>query len=101
MVDVKIEDFTAEQAKELGLVDAIKRGEVKITGTYEIKQDGEFCVDQNNFVFTDKFGKLRAGKFETNTDVIFFQNYFPDVKDKMWSIVLLLNWIIQKTRENE
>ena len=64
MINFKEELFTAQTAVDAGLIEAIKRGEVKITGSYELTPDGFLLYQQNNFVFTDKFGNLRCGKFK-------------------------------------
>lgn len=70
MIDLQVELFTAQAAVEAGLIDAIKRGETKITGSYEFTRDGFLNFEQRNFVFKDKFGNLRCGKFtETFHDI--------------------------------
>lgn len=63
MTDLKLEIFTAQEAADAGLIEAIKRGETKITGSYELTADGFLIYEQNNFLFTDKTGKLRCGRF--------------------------------------
>lgn len=63
MNDLEFEQFTAQSAVEAGLIEAIKRGEAKITGSYELTADGFLVYEQNNFLFTDKTGKLRCGRF--------------------------------------
>ena len=63
MHDLKFEQFTAQSAVVAGLIEAIKRGETKITGSYELTADGFLIFAQNNFSFIDKSGKLRLGRF--------------------------------------
>ena len=63
MIDLEFEQFTAQSAADAGLIEAIKRGETKITGSYEVTADGFLIYEQNNFLFTDKTGKLRCGRF--------------------------------------
>ena len=63
MIDLEFEQFTAQSAVDAGLIEAIKRGEAKITGSYEVTADGFLIYEQNNFLFTDKTGKLRCGRF--------------------------------------
>lgn len=63
MIDLQVELFTAQTAVDAGLIEAIKRGEAKINGSYELTSDGFLQYEQNNFLFKDKFGNLRAGKF--------------------------------------
>lgn len=75
MVDLKIEEFTAEEADKAGLVEAIQRGEVKINGTYCLTPEGNLEFDQNNFVFTDRFGNLRAGSFKDSDELLDFIMY--------------------------
>lgn len=70
MKDLQIELFTAQTAVDAGLIEAVKRGEAKITGSYKITPEGFLQYEQNNFVFKDRFGNLRAGKFiETFHDI--------------------------------
>lgn len=70
MKDLQIELFTAQTAVDAGLIEAIKRGETKITGSYELTADGFLQYEQNNFIFKDKFGNLRCGRFtETFHDI--------------------------------
>lgn len=73
MIDTPIEVFTAYEAKEAGLIQAVKRGETKINGTFEITQKGDLDLVVNNFVFKDKFGKLRAGNFEDQVEMMKFR----------------------------
>ena len=75
MVDLEIEEFTAEEADKAGLADAVRRGEVKINGKYELTPQGNLQYDQNNFVFTDKFGNLRAGSFKDVGELLEFVLY--------------------------
>ena len=63
MIDLEFEQFTAQSAVDAGLIEAIKRGKTKITGSYEVTADGFLNYEQNNFLFTDKTGKLRCGRF--------------------------------------
>ena len=41
MIDTQLEKFTSKAAVDAGLIDAIKRGEVKINGAYELTPDGK------------------------------------------------------------
>ena len=75
MVDLEIEEFTAEEADKAGLTEALKRGEVKINGMYELTVNG-ITLDQNNFVFTDKNGNLRAGRFKDTNELLEFEMYY-------------------------
>lgn len=63
MVDLQMELFTAQSAADAGLIEAVKSGAVKISGSYEVTADGFLEYQQNNFVFKDKFGNLRCGRF--------------------------------------
>lgn len=76
MVDLEIEEFTAETATRAGLVDAIKRGETKISGTYELTPEGYVEFEQNNFVFTDKNNNLRGGRFKDDSELLNFWSNF-------------------------
>ena len=70
MIDTQLEKFTSKAAVDAGLIDAIKRGEVKINGAYELTPDGKINFEQNNFVFKDKWGELHVGSF-TNADELY------------------------------
>ena len=71
MITQEIEIFTAEQAAAAGLNEAIKRGETRFEGSYECGK-GVFTFKQQNFVFTDKFGSLRVGRFADDDSVARF-----------------------------
>lgn len=58
-----MEIFTAQKAVDAGLIESIKNGETKISGSYELTPEGFLNFEQNAFTFRDKFGKLRRGKF--------------------------------------
>jgi len=76
MIDLKIEEFTAAEAVKAGLIDAVKNGEVKINGTYELTQSGNLECEQNNFCFTDRYGNLRAGRFKDRHELLDFSMVF-------------------------
>ena len=76
MVDLEIEEFTAQEATRAGLIDAIKRGETKISGTYELTPDGYVEFEQNNFTFKDKNNNLRCGKFKYDSELVDFWEEF-------------------------
>ena len=61
---MQVEIFTAESAIEAGLIEAVRSGETKISGSYEMNRDGVIEFKQNKFTFIDKNGKLRCGKFK-------------------------------------
>jgi len=63
MIDMPTEKFTAEEAEAIGLVDAVRNGAVKVSGSYELKPDGVLDFKQKTFNFTDKFGTLHFGQF--------------------------------------
>lgn len=79
MVDIEVEKFTAMEAIDAGLIDAVKRGETLIEGYYEISRDGYFEFKQRNFTFTDTAGGLRAGKFVNNYELMNFSKNFNAV----------------------
>ena len=72
MIDVEIENFTAEEAIQAGLIDAVKRGDTIIEGYYELKKDGVLEFRQRNFTFTDKSGGLRVGRFADTYQLMSF-----------------------------
>ncbi len=63
MIDIETEKFTAEDAIDSGLIDAVRRGETVIEGSYIVGKDGIIEFRQRNFTFRDKSGNLRTGKF--------------------------------------
>lgn len=85
MVDVKLEEFTAKKAVDAGLGELVKRGEVRINGSYELTPKGDITFEQNNFMFYDKNNALRAGYFKDETELLNFANrvlFFDKVKRK-------------------
>ena len=72
MITNELEYFTAKQAIDEGLCDAIKRGETVVAGYYEYSKNGTLDFKQQNFVFKDKSGALRIGKFHNANDVLEF-----------------------------
>lgn len=75
MVDLKIEEFDAAGALSAGLVDAILNGSAKVSGMYELTENG-VEYDQNNFAFKDKWGALRIGRFKDNAELLTFLSLF-------------------------
>lgn len=78
MIDTKIEEFTSAGAVEAGLIEAIKRGEAKVSGTYELLPEGGIKFEQNNFLFKDKWGELRVGSFESANVLLEFWEKFEE-----------------------
>ena len=72
MVSNELEYFTAQEALDAGLFEALKRGETKICGHYEYDKSGSIEFKQQNFVFKDKNNDLRIGKFKNADDVLEF-----------------------------
>ena len=62
---IQKEIFTAKSAVEAGLIEAVKSKKVKISGSYELDENGFINFKQNEFKFVDKHGNLRYGKFKT------------------------------------
>ena len=79
MISIEAEGFTAKEAIEAGLIEAIKRGETKIEGSYKITEDGYLVFKQRNFTFTDKSGNLRVGKFFDDYELLFFFKNFSSI----------------------
>lgn len=68
MLDTRAENFTAEEAIETGLIEALKRGETKITGSYSLSKDG-LKINQQKFSFKDSDGFLVIGKFADDEEL--------------------------------
>ena len=64
MIDTEVEKFTATEAINAGLIEAIQRGETIIQGSYLLSDDGYLEFKQRNFTFTDKAGGLRSGNYQ-------------------------------------
>jgi len=78
MIQLENEKFTARQAVDAGLIDAIKRRETKPTCQVEIDK-GNLIFTQRNFTFTDKNGNLRSGKFKDDSELVaFYALFYPD-----------------------
>ena len=82
MITNEVEQFTAQTAIKAELYDAIKRGETKFAGYYELSKNGDFSFKQQNFIFTDVNGNLRVGRFETADEVLNFMSYIKEREDK-------------------
>ena len=54
------------------MVEAVKRGETKISGSYELMANGEVKIEQKNFMFKNKNGELRVGRFKNGNEVLRF-----------------------------
>lgn len=89
MIDVEVEKFTATGAIEAGLVEAINRKDCVVSGSYRLSSDGYLELKQNNFVFNDKSGVLRVGKFADNYQLMGFCEEFSrlhGIKDEEFPI---------------
>ena len=75
MIEGNVELFTAEEAKDAGLLDAIKKGTAKVEGHYTVKSDGKLKFRQQVFKFNDKFGNWSFGKFVTDEELLKFGGY--------------------------
>ena len=75
------ENFSAMDAVNAGLIDAIKNGETRLECHVEINK-GELIFDQRTFSFTDKNGNLRNGKFKDDFELVnFYAVFYPDNED--------------------
>ena len=72
MITNELEVFTAQEAINAGLPEALERGETKIEGNYAIFGNGGLEFKQRNFVFRDKAGNLRVGKFKDEGEIFSF-----------------------------
>lgn len=75
MIEGKAELFTAREAKDAGLLDAIKNGTAKVEGHYTVTADGKLKFRQQVFTFSDKFGNWSFGKFVTDEELLKFGGY--------------------------
>lgn len=79
MIDTSVENFTALEAVETGLIDAIKRGETKVAGSFSIDKNG-LKVNKQKFCFRDKFGSLVVGKFVSDDELWNFWEIYRDAE---------------------
>ena len=90
---MQVEVFTAESAVEAGLIEAVKSGATRITGSYELTRDGAIEFNQNEFTFVDKNGNLRCGKFKI---------IFRDISEiTMFSALFLSSTLIEQRELNK
>ena len=75
MITTDTEKMTAEEAVDIGLYDAIKRGETNFSGRYECGQNGVLEFKQQTLIFTDKTGNLCVKKFKDDTEILKFIDY--------------------------
>ena len=80
MIDNQIETFTATEARESGLLEAIRHGTAKVEGTYELTAEG-LKFNQRAFVFKDKFGTLRVGRFADERALMEVGDGYPHERD--------------------
>ena len=80
MIDAEVEKFTATGAIEAGLIDAIKRDGTSVEGHYKISKDGDLTLRQRNFMFVDKAGNTRCGKFVDNYQLMNFCEEFSKMQ---------------------
>ena len=82
MLKTGFERFTASEAVEAGLIEAVNSGECKIECNVEIEK-GELKITQRVFCFVDKNGELRAGKFKDDSELVAFAMlYYPDDEEE-------------------
>ena len=82
MIQTQSEMFSAMDAVNAGLIDAIKNGETRLECHVEINR-GELIFDQRTFTFTDKDGNLRSGKFKDDSELVaFYTLFYPDDEDE-------------------
>ena len=72
MLDLPLKKLTADEAVNLGLIDAIKNGEAKIAGVYTIDKNCKVDFTQRNFFFTTKNDEVILAKFANNYEVFHF-----------------------------
>ena len=80
MIDTSVENFTANEAVETELIDAIKCGETKVAGSFSLDKNG-LKINQQKFCFKDNFGNLVVGKFASDNELWnFFEKYAENSK---------------------
>ena len=80
MIDTSVENFTADEAIETGLIEAIKCGETKVAGSFSLDKNG-LKINQQKFCFKGSDGFFCAGKFVSNDELWnFFEKYAESLK---------------------
>lgn len=87
---MKTEIFTAESAIEADLIEVVRSGATKITGSYEMTKDGSIEFKQNEFMFIDKNGNSRCWKFKIR---------FRDMAEVTMFSALFLESTLRERRE--
>ena len=78
MIQTQTEKFTAREAVNAGLIEAIKRGETKLECHVAVEK-GDLNFNQRNFTFTDKNNEVRTGRFKDDSELVaFYALYYPD-----------------------
>ena len=77
MIDNEMETFTAAEARSAGLIESIKRGETIVEGYYTLTAKG-LMFNQRAFVFKDKLGNLRVGRFKDDRELLEIGNENTD-----------------------
>lgn len=77
MIETEVEKFSAAQAIDAELYDAMKRGETKFSGHYECGK-GDLNFRQQAFSFTDRNGNMRVGKFADVEEILDFMDYIRE-----------------------
>lgn len=82
MIDNEMETFTAAEARATGLIDAIERGETVVEGYYTLTAGG-LQFNQRAFVFKDKLGNLRVGRFKDDKELLEIGNANSDEQERI------------------
>lgn len=82
MIDTSVENFTAQEAIESGLIEAIERGETKIEGNYLIEKGKGLKITQRKFGFTDEGRCWRVGKFASDDELFKFWEAYEEKNEK-------------------
>ena len=82
MIDKEMETFTASEAKDAGLIEAIERGETVVEGYYTLMAGG-LQFNQRAFVFKDKLGNLRVGRFKDGKELLEMGNANSDKQERI------------------
>lgn len=75
MIESGVEKITAQDAVNIGLLQAVMNGDCKVECQVEI-ESGKIKIKQRPTYFEDAAGKLRAVEFEEETELVAFAAIF-------------------------
>lgn len=76
MINTPVEEFTAEKAIKLGLIERVKKGEALVEGYLKMQGGKPSEFYSPKFTFNDKYDVFRVGCFESGEEFLKFQKAY-------------------------